>query len=63
MILIEKIKKIENSFNQCNIEMENKKALIREIVNLTHELNPTLNETISKFIPFFRSVFENIKKG
>lgn len=49
-ILIEKIQKQENKISLLITELENKKSVIREIVNLTHELTPSLYETIFKFL-------------
>jgi len=48
MGLGEKLKKCEASIIQMGMEIEDKKAMIREIVTLTYETTPSLGEMMTK---------------
>lgn len=48
--MVDRVKKCEGAIAQMLVEIENKKALIREIVTLTYETNPSLGETLTQFL-------------
>lgn len=46
---IQKLNELDNLIKKLNLEIEGKKALIREIANISYQTNRSLNEQILKF--------------